>query len=51
MGVTDNLEPIVYRLKWIPEVKLSLITQKKPKGTLSISDLDMEALLLEWIVL
>ena len=49
-GIKD-LEPIVWRQEWIPEVKLSLITQKNPKFTLSISDLDIAALLLGWILI
>ena len=46
MGATEELEIVVWRQECIPEIILSLITQKNPKGTLSISDLDMAALFL-----
>ena len=51
MGGTDDLEPIVWRQEFIPEIKSSLVTQKNPKVTLSISDLDMAALMLGCILL
>ena len=48
---TEDFDNIVWRQEWTPEIKAAPITQKNSKDTLSISDLEMAALILGWMVL
>jgi len=48
---TKHLEPIVWRVEWPDDIKAALITRDNPNGTISVSDLEMAGLLLQYLVL
>ena len=45
------LDPIVWRLEWPEDIPGQLISSANPKGTLTINDLELAALLLHYLVL
>ncbi|KAL7526943.1 hypothetical protein ACHAWF_001977 [Thalassiosira exigua] len=46
-----ELAPIVWRLRWPPEVVARLVTSENPDGDITNSDLEMAAEVLGWLVL
>ena len=48
---TDDIPPLVWRVPFPPEIQREFITRENPKGSISISDLEMAGLLLHYIVL
>ena len=51
VGENDAIIPVVFRMEWPDEVKRLVISQKNPRGKLSISDLECAGLLLLWLVI
>ena len=51
MSTTADYLNTVWRVEWPDEVRLQLVSERNPDGKLSISDLEMAALLLQWLVL
>ena len=41
----------MWRLEWPEEVSAQLVSDSNPEGSLNNSDLEMAALLLQWLVL
>ena len=48
---TEELAPIVWRLKWPDEVLAKLVTADNPDGNITISDLEMAVEVLGFLVL
>jgi len=47
----DNLHPVLWRVKWPPDITAQLISPNNPNGNLTINDLEMAGLLLHYLVL
>ncbi len=43
--------PVVWHLQWPKEIQDQLITKENPNGTLTINDLEMAGVLLQWLIL
>ena len=43
--------PTVWRLEWPPDVWILLVSDRNPKGSITNSDLEMAAILIQWLVL
>ena len=48
---TDSITPHVWRLELPPAIQDQLVSDKNPKGSLTINDLEMAGILLQWLVL
>ena len=48
---TKEIAPLVWRVKFPPEVATRLVTQDNPSGDITNSDLEMVAKVLGWLVL
>lgn len=49
MSTTGSYPNTVWRLQWPPEVKRLIVSNSNPHGTISNSDLEMAAILLQWL--
>jgi hypothetical protein len=48
---SKNIRPIVWRLAWPADITARLVSSANPKGDLTINDLEMAGLLLQYLVL
>jgi hypothetical protein len=48
---SKNIHPIVWRLAWPADITARLVSSADPKGDLTINDLEMAGLLLQYLVL
>ncbi len=48
---TSPLDPILWRFEWPEDIKAQLITDDNPNGTLTINDLELAGLVINWLVL
>jgi hypothetical protein len=46
-----NIQPVVWRLEWPPDIQARLVSWSNPQGDLTINDLEMAGLLLHYLVL
>ena len=44
-------KPVVWRIQWPEDITKSIVSDKNPKGTLTINDLELAGELLAWLVL
>ncbi len=51
IGESLAIPPTVFRGEWTPDIKKSLVSSANPKGTISISDLEMAGLLIMFLVM
>jgi len=51
MNGTDPLDYYVWRVEFLPEIQAKLVTAENLNGTITISDLELAALLIHWLVL
>ena len=51
MSVTGAYPNTVWRVQWPPDISNSVISDGNPKGSITNSDLEMAAILLQWLVL
>ena len=50
VGEQSAIPPTVFRGAWPPDIKNELVSENNPKGSISISDLEMAGFLLLWFV-
>jgi len=50
-GLECKLPPLVWRIKFPPEIQQEVVSQHNPQGKLTNSNLEMVGLLLQWLVL
>ena len=48
---TKNIHPIVWRVEWPADIQARLVSWSNPQGDLTINDLEMAGLLLQYLVL
>jgi hypothetical protein len=48
---SKNIRPVVWRLPWPADIEARLVSFRNPKGDLTINDLEMAGLLLQYLVL
>ena len=48
---TKNIEPVVWLVEWPNDIKAALVTQDNPNRMISVSDLEIVGLLLQYLVL
>ena len=48
---SDDLHPVMWRVKWPPDITKRLVSPSNPAGDLTINDLEMAGLLLQQLVL
>ena len=51
MGITEDIGYIVWRMEWPQDVIDDLCTSSNPKGRLTMNDLELAGVVLEWLVL
>ena len=51
MSADGDYTPTVWRVEWPEEISRRVVSDKNPKGTITNSDLEMAAILLQWLVL
>jgi hypothetical protein len=51
MSGSKNIQPVVWRLEWPDDIQRRLVSFKNPRGDLTINDLEMAGLLLQYLVL
>ena len=51
MSAEGDYPPTVWRVEWPAEISRRVISDKNPKGTITNSDIEMAATLLQWLVL
>jgi hypothetical protein len=48
---TKQLAPILWQVEWPPDIKTSLITSENRSGTITINDLELAGIVLNWMAL
>ena len=51
MSTTGEYPTMVWRLEWYEDISREVVSDKNPKGSITSSDLDMAAILIQWLVL
>ena len=51
MSVLGAYNNIVWRVEWDAEISRRVVSDKNPRGTITNSDLEMAAILLQWLIL
>ena len=51
MSTSVSYHNLVWRVEWPSDISTSVISDKNPTGSITNSDLEMAAILLQWIVL
>ena len=51
MGITEDIGYIVWRMEWPQDIIDELCTSSNPKGRLTMNDLELAGVVLEWLVL
>ena len=50
-GLKQLLSPFLWQLEWPEDIRQALVTDANPYGTLTINDLELAGLLLNWLAL
>lgn len=51
MSTCGAYENIVWRLEWTAEISNLVVSESNPRGTITNSDLEMAAILIQWLIL
>ena len=50
-GLKEILKPFLWQVQWPDDIRNALITEQNPTGTITINDLELAGLLLNWLAL
>ena len=51
LGVSEDIGFYVWRLEWLEDIQNDLCTGSNPNGTITMNDLELAGVILEWFVL